>query len=260
MGCRSEIYVIMRPIDNQILYLIKGADTLQIDVRFFALYREQAGQASMTVELPTPATVGLAVEELRRMLPHLAPKAPDIVTAVNAQYASDDTPLQDGDQLALIPPVSGGAPMIHITKAPIDPDAVTNNVRKETNGGTVTFLGTTRSHFEGRRVLYLEYEAYVDMAMEQIEGIIQDIRGKWTSIEMAVSHRIGRVDVGEVSLVVAAAAPHRKEAFLACQEFVDRLKQTVPIWKKEYFVDGSRWVVCDDHIGTEIAQISQESI
>ena len=220
---------------------------LQVTVRFFALYRERAGRDQTAIDLPAGATVAEAVAEVRRRFPGLAPDSVEIVAAVNAEYAPHDTILNEGDHLALIPPVSGGSSMIEITDRPLDPETVTAKVRKDTNGGVVTFLGTTRSFFEGRRVLYLEYEAYLDMAQQQMEEISRDLQAKWSIEDMAVSHRIGRVDIGEISLVVAVASPHRKEAFHACHEFVDRLKQTVPIWKKEYFEDGSRWVACEDH-------------
>ena len=169
-----------------------------------------------------------AVAEIRRRFPKLAPGSVEIVAAVNAEYAPHDTLLNEGDLLALIPPVSGGSSMIEITHHPLNPDEVTAKVRKDTNGGVVTFLGTTRSFFEGRSVLYLEYEAYPDMALNQMEDISRDIQAKWGIEDIAASHRIGRVDIGEISLVVAVASPHRKEAFHACHEFVDRLKQTVP--------------------------------
>ena len=220
---------------------------LQVTVRFFALYRERAGRGHTTIELPSGATVAEAVAEIRRRFPKLAPDSVEIVAAVNAEYAPHDALLNEGDLLALIPPVSGGSSMIEITHHPLNPDEVTAKVRKDTNGGVVTFLGTTRSFFEGRSVLYLEYEAYPDMALNQMEDIGRDIQAKWGIEDIAASHRIGRVDIGEISLVVAVASPHRKEAFHACHEFVDRLKQTVPIWKKEYFEDGSRWVACEDH-------------
>ena len=137
--------------------------------------------------------------------------------------------------------------MIEVTHEPLDPEAVTRKVVKDTNGAVVTFLGTTRDNFEGKRVVTLEYEAFEEMAVKKLEEIRQGLMAEFQIEDIAIAHSIGRVDIGQISLVVAVASPHRKEAFLACHEAVDRLKSTVPIWKKEIYEDGSRWVACEDH-------------
>ena len=137
--------------------------------------------------------------------------------------------------------------MIEVTREPLDPEVVTRKVVKHTNGAVVTFLGTTRDNFEGKRVITLEYEAFEEMAVKKLEEIRQGLMAEFQIEDIAIAHRIGRVDIGQISLVVAVASPHRKEAFLACHEAVDRLKSTVPIWKKEIYEDGSRWVACEDH-------------
>ena len=137
--------------------------------------------------------------------------------------------------------------MIEITHRRLDPEQVTRQVKQDTNGAVVTFLGTTRDNFEGKRVLKLEYEAFEEMALKKLEEIRQEAMAEFGIEDIAISHRIGPVDIGEISLVVAVASPHRKEAFLACHKLVDRLKETVPIWKKEVYEDGSRWVACEDH-------------
>ena len=137
--------------------------------------------------------------------------------------------------------------MIEVTHEPLDPEAVTRKVVKDTNGAVVTFLGTTRDNFEGKRVITLEYEAFEEMAVKKLEEIRQGLMAEFQIEDIAIAHRIGRVDIGQISLVVAVASPHRKEAFLACHEAVDRLKATIPIWKKEIYEDGSRWVACEDH-------------
>ena len=137
--------------------------------------------------------------------------------------------------------------MIVVTHEPLDPEVVTRKVVKDTNGAVVTFLGTTRDNFEGKRVITLEYEAFEEMAAKKLEEIRQELMAEFQIEDIAIAHRIGRVDIGQISLVVAVASPHRKEAFLACHEAVDRLKATVPIWKKEIYEDGSRWVACEDH-------------
>ena len=137
--------------------------------------------------------------------------------------------------------------MIVVSHEPLDPEVVTRKVVKDTNGAVVTFLGTTRDNFEGKRVITLEYEAFEEMAVKKLEEIRQGLMAEFQIEDIAIAHRIGRVDIGQISLVVAVASPHRKEAFLACHEAVDRLKSTVPIWKKEIYEDGSRWVACEDH-------------
>ena len=137
--------------------------------------------------------------------------------------------------------------MIEITHQTLDPERITSLMRKETNGAVVTFLGTTRNNFEGKRVLSLEYEAFEEMALMKMEEIRQELQAQFGIEDIAICHRIGTVSIGEISLVVAVASPHRKEAFLACHQAVDRVKEIVPIWKKEVFEDGSRWVACEDH-------------
>ncbi len=132
--------------------------------------------------------------------------------------------------------------MIDITYDALDPEAVTAKVRRDTNGAVITFLGTTRSFTGERRVLHLEYEAYRPMADNKLAEIAGEIRQRWHVQDVAISHRLGRLEIGDVSLVVAVASPHRKDAFEACQYSVDRIKQIVPIWKKEYFEGGEVWV------------------
>ena len=137
--------------------------------------------------------------------------------------------------------------MIVLTHSPLDPENATAQVRKDTNGAVVTFLGTTRNNFEGKQVLHLEYEAFEEMALKKMEEIRGELQAEFQLDDISICHRIGTVPIGEISLVIAVASPHRKEAFQACHKAVDRIKEIVPIWKKEVFEDGSRWVACEDH-------------
>ena len=137
--------------------------------------------------------------------------------------------------------------MIEITRNPLNPEQITSQVRQNGNGAVVTFLGTTRDNFEGKRVLQLDYEAYEDMAIKKMKEIRQEVCAEFGIADIAIVHRIGPVDIGQISLVVAVASPHRQEAFFACHRVVDRVKEIVPIWKKEVFEDGSRWVACEGH-------------
>ena len=137
--------------------------------------------------------------------------------------------------------------MIEISHDPLEPERITSVVRNDSNGAVVTFLGTTRDNFQGKRVVTLEYEAFEEMAIKKMEEIREEIQAEFAIEDVAIAHRIGAVPIGQISLVVAVASPHRKEAFLACHKAVDRLKEIVPIWKKEVFEEGSRWVACEDH-------------
>ena len=137
--------------------------------------------------------------------------------------------------------------MIEITEQQLNSEKITNLVRRDSNGAVVTFLGNTRDNFEGKDVIRLEYEAYVKMAVKKLEEIRQEMMQEFGIEDIAIAHRIGVVDIGETSLVVAVASPHRTEAFQACHKVVDRVKEIVPIWKKEVYADGSRWVACEDH-------------
>ena len=137
--------------------------------------------------------------------------------------------------------------MIELTAEKLDPEKVTAKVRRDSNGAVVTFLGTTRDNFEGKRVLTLEYEAFDEMALKKLEEVRQELIAEFGLDDLAISHRTGAVAIGEISLVVAVGSPHRKDAFYACHKAVDRIKEVVPIWKKEVYEDGSRWVACEDH-------------
>ena len=137
--------------------------------------------------------------------------------------------------------------MIELTAHPLDPDQFTSAVRRSTNGAVVTFLGTTRDNFDGKRVLTLEYEAFDEMAVKKLVEVRQELLAEFGLDEIAIGHRTGTVGIGEISLVVAVGSPHRKAGFDACHKAVDRIKEVVPIWKKEVYADGSRWVACEDH-------------
>ncbi len=135
---------------------------------------------------------------------------------------------------------------VELTHQPLDPERVTAQVRQDTNGAVVTFLGTTRNSVQGKRVIKLEYEAFEEMALKKLEEVRLDVQAEFGIEDVAIAHRIGTVPIGEVSLVIAVASPHREKAFFACHKIVDRIKEIVPIWKKEVYEDGSRWVACED--------------
>ncbi len=148
--------------------------------------------------------------------------------------------------------------MIVLTTSSLESDPVTASVRRDSNGAVVTFLGATRRTSEGKEVLYLEYEAYEPMARKKLEEIRREVMEKWSLQDVAIAHRFGRLEIEDLSLIVAVASPHRKEAFQACAYIVDRIKESVPIWKKEVFTDGQVWVGCQSH-DHSLAQLSHKS-
>ena len=215
---------------------------MTVTVRLFAILRERAGSDSVEIELPEDATVDDALTALaeRPGLAELLERMP-VRMAVNRDYADSDTPLAAGDELALVPPVSGGAgPHVRVTEEPLSVEAVASAVGRPAAGAIVTFQGTTRE------VDRLVYEAYVEMAEERIASILTDcIRGHGLEAA-AAEHRIGTVRLGEPSVVVAASAAHREEAFAGAREAIDRIKAEAPIWKLEVEETGEgesrRWV------------------
>jgi molybdopterin synthase catalytic subunit len=219
---------------------------LRIRVRPFALYRERLGRDELVLEVEEGTSLARLIEALRGRYPELALPSSPIVAAVNAEYAEPGYVLKEGDEVALIPPVSGGSPFVEIKEEPLSPQEVTARVRKDTCGAVVTFLGTARLYSHGRRVLYLEYEAYREMALRKLREVAEEAITRWGVEDVAIAHRTGRVAVGEICLVIAVASPHRREAFQACQYAIDRIKEVVPIWKKEVFENGHIWVGAEE--------------
>jgi len=209
---------------------------VHITVRLFAVLREQAGAATLDLRLSEGSTVADAVSELRRgPLSGLPARAP-LVAAVAREYVDDDHTLADGDELALVPPVSGGCEsrvrLAEVTREPLDVDAVRRLVGDPASGATVVFIGTTRE------VESLEYEAYVEMARDQILRLAEAAVQEHGLCAVAVAHRIGTVALGDPSVVVAVSAGHRVEAFAGARELLDAIKSHAPIWKREHPADG----------------------
>jgi len=163
-----------------------------------------------------------------------------LLYAVNKEYAERDHPLADGDEVALIPPVSGGT--FRLTADPLSLDAVVDEVRSDEAGAIATFVGTTRSESRGRRVEHLDYEAYEGMAEKVMTQIASALKKRYELCEVAIHHRTGRVEIGEPSVMIAVSAPHRQDALAACKDAIDTLKETVPLWKKEIYVGGEEWI------------------
>lgn len=225
------------------------SSVIAVNILLFARYREVAGSRSITLQMPYPTTVGDLARQMLKNYPTLVHDAANLVVAVNEEYRDHDFALQDGDEVALIPPVSGGQSNVLVTDRPLEPQNITQLVKASEHGAVVTFLGNTRNENDGRAVMYLEYEAYRPMADQKIAEVIKEMKAKWPIGAVAIAHRIGRVNIGEESLVVAVGAGHRHEAFEAALFAVDRIKEIVPIWKKEFFEGGEIWIGSQDGRG-----------
>jgi molybdopterin synthase catalytic subunit len=213
-------------------------DTLRgvrVAVKLFAALREQAGLRERELELAD----GARVDDVWPAL-GLGDEPRGLVYAVNRAYADRDAPLTDGDEVALIPPVSGGDFLL--SEAPLSLERVVAEVASDDAGAIATFVGTTRARSRGRDVVRLEYEAYEGMAESEMERIAGILRERHGVLAVAIHHRVGRVEIGETSVVIAVSAAHRGAALDACRDAIDTLKQTVPLWKKELYVGGEEWI------------------
>jgi molybdopterin synthase catalytic subunit len=206
---------------------------MPVTVRLFAGLRERAGWSRRELEgLERVGDVWPALE--------LGEEPGGLLYAVNREYAEPGQELRDGDEVALIPPVSGGA--FRVTEEPLSLDAAVAEVADERAGGIATFTGTVRRQSRGREVLHLEYEAYAEMAEDVITQLAVELDKAHDLCGIAIHHRVGRVEIGEPSVVIAVSAPHRQDALAACREAIDRLKETVPLWKKEVYEGGEEWL------------------
>jgi len=201
-------------------------------VRLFAGLRERAGWSRRAVDAATVADVWPALG--------LGDEPAGLLYAVNREYADRDRALAPGDEVALIPPVSGGAFLL--SDEPLSLDRVVAEVRSDEAGAIATFTGTTRVRSRGRTVTHLDYEAYEGMAEQVMEEIADALRARYELTEIAIHHRIGRVTIGETSVVIAVSAPHRQDALAACKDAIDELKERVPLWKKEVYEGGEEWL------------------
>ena len=208
---------------------------MRVTVRLFAGLRERAGASHRELELDEGARVRDVWPPLE-----LGPEPGGLLYAVDQEYVERDRPLADGEEVALIPPVSGGA--FRLTEEPIDLQSVIDEVRNERAGAIATFLGTTRSESRGRDVVHLDYDAYGGMAEKVMAEIADALKAKYDLCDVAITHRVGPVRIGETSVAIAVSAPHRHDALAACREAIDTLKETVPLWKKEVYEGGEEWI------------------
>jgi len=216
---------------------------MRIRVLFFGVLKEMVASQSQTLDLPLGATVDAVVEHYRELLPQQARLWPVLAIAVNQSYAARACLLHDGDEVALLPPVSGGSgtPSVALVREPIDSPSLVAAIKQGEDGAVVVFDGIVRNNTRGRRTLCLVYEAYEEMALRLMQSLAKDAIATHGVRAVTIVHRLGRLQVGETSVLIVVASAHRAQAFEACRWIIDTLKKTVPIWKKEHFEDGAVW-------------------
>lgn len=229
---------------------------MQVQVLFFGPLKDIVGRAEEGVTIEEGSSVGQLYELYRTRFPKLAAHASSILFSRNREFVREGEGLQDGDEVAFLPPVSGGSPgapegtgetpqagvLQRLTRAPIDTQALVKELQQGEDGAVVVFEGIVRNHSGHRRTLYLEYEAYEPMALAKMCEITREVKQKFAVDRVAIVHRLGHLEIGEASVVIVLTAAHRRPAFEACQYAIDRLKRIVPIWKREFFEDGAVWV------------------
>jgi molybdopterin synthase catalytic subunit len=215
---------------------------MRLRVLLFAGLREAVGKKVLDLELPEACSLGELMGELEESYEFLSRYQGRLMISVNAERAPLETVLADGDEVALLPPVSGGADIPLVQSAPLSMDALLSRVTGPDCGGVVTFSGVVRNRARGQAIDHLVYEAYPPMAEQELQKILAQVRERWPDVRLALSHRVGRLEIGDAAVMIAASAPHRADAFEACRFAIDALKQSVPIWKKEFAEDGAYWV------------------
>jgi MoaE-MoaD fusion protein len=219
---------------------------MRVHILLFGMLKDMAGKSSDWMDLPAGASVRDALERYASASPAMKDALPSLAAAVNQQYAGAETVLNDGDEVALLPPVSGGletatrerASIVH---GPIDTGSILDGIKRAEDGSAVVFEGVVRNQTHGRKTLYLDYEAYEQMAVQQMEALTAQALRQFQIRDVVLVHRLGRLEIGETSVLIVVTSAHRAAAFDACRWLIDTLKRTVPIWKKEYFEDGAVW-------------------
>jgi MoaE-MoaD fusion protein len=226
---------------------------MQVRILFFGVLKDLTGRGSDLLNLPEHATLGDVFIHYEEITPRLGELAASIAISINQEFAGPDSQLKEGDEIAFLPPVSGGLadsgsdmrarrqPYSSIVREKIDTQAVLSKLKHPEDGAAVVFEGVVRNNTRGRHTLYLDYEAYEEMALKQMDGLAEQALLQFPVRDVAVVHRLGRLEIGETSVLIVVASAHRGAAFDACRWLIDTLKRTVPIWKKECFEDGAVW-------------------
>ena len=215
---------------------------MKIAVRYFAHLRERLRRESDSIELADGSTVGDLLLLLGEREPLVAASRRSLQVAVNMEFMPAKTQLKDGDEVALIPPVAGGSALVRLSRQPLQYDEVIAAVSGPGQGGIVLFAGLVRDHNDGKQVVRLDYEAYDEMAVRKMAEIAARIESEQPGVRVAMVHRVGSLQIGDLAVILAASAPHRGDAFAACRAAIEALKVEVPIWKKEFSPDGEEWL------------------
>ena len=219
---------------------------MQVRVLFFGVLKDLVGQTSEAIVLREDATLADVLTHYETRVPALKTLLPSLALSVNQEYAGPEVRLHANDEVALLPPVSGGTPdraneHVAIVRGKIDTQAILEHIKRAEDGAAVVFEGIVRNNTRGRRTLYLDYEAYEPMALKLMEDLAVQAMGQFGVRDVTIVHRLGRLEIGETSVLIVVASAHRGAAFEASRWLIDTLKRTVPVWKKEYFEDGAVW-------------------
>jgi MoaE-MoaD fusion protein len=218
-------------------------DAMKLTIRYFAAARDRVGGLSQEERIvEAPIVLGGLKTLLSEVHPNLLNFLPRCRVAINQAFANDDAALQDGDEVAIIPPVAGGSDLVGLTDQTISAAALADKVRAAGVGAIVTFEGTIRNHARGKQVVQLHYEAFGEMAHRQLQQMAHDATQKYPGVTVSLMHRTGTLDIGEVSVAIAVGSPHRGDAFDACRHVIEALKRDLTIWKRERYQDGEEWV------------------
>jgi molybdopterin synthase catalytic subunit/molybdopterin converting factor small subunit len=226
---------------------------MQVRTLFFGMLKDLAGRGSDLLDLPEHATLGDAFIHYEKLIPKLGELGASIAFSINQEFAGPDSQLKEGDEIAFLPPVSGGLRdpesdkpeagrgYASIVREKINTQTVLGKLKHPSDGAAIAFEGVVRDNTRGRRTLYLNYEAYEEMALKQMDALAGQALQQFSIRDVAIVHRLGRLEIGETSVLIMVASAHRAAAFEACRWLIDTLKRTVPIWKKEFFEDGAVW-------------------
>lgn len=227
---------------------------MQITLKFFAVVRERLGESELIIELPEGSTIGDVREIVNTMAGDHTPLVERSMTMLNQEYAQRDELLSDGDEVAFIPPVSGGG-HFRVHENELDQQAIAASVESGGAGAIVTFVGVVRDNARGRAVKWLDYEAYPAAAEKMLARIGDEMQERWELTGVAIEHRTGRLGIGEASVVIAVSSAHREAAFAAAAYAIERIKEIVPIWKKEFYEDGEVWIGSEHDYQVETGRI-----
>jgi MoaE-MoaD fusion protein len=218
---------------------------MRVRVLYFGMLKEMVGRSGDNFDLPENSTLADLLDRAGQAAPPIANHRDVLAYAVNLEFAQESQPLHEGDEVGILPPVSGGAseedPLVKIVREKIVPHEIVPRLERPEDGAIVIFDGIVRNHSRGRRTLYLDYHAYEEMALKQMRSLAEDARKRFAVRQVAIIHRLGKLEIGESSVLIVVCSAHRAAAFDACRFLIDSLKKTVPIWKKEYFEDGAVW-------------------